>query len=249
MIAPPLNCPIISDQMRKALNAFQTYIRDESSLSGFNCETHDGHWRQATVRSTLNECMIIMVLHPQTLTQEDINREKKKISDFFNKNPEFGVTSVYIHVSSKRHEISNSNLDHLFGERTVSEIMINGSLRFRISPLAFFQINTTAAEICYQTIAELVKVSPELTVLDICCGTGTIGLYLASKVNKVYGIELNEDAINDAKFNAQSNGISNIEFIQGRAEDVISNVLENLDSELVAIIDPPRAGLSEFFFI
>jgi tRNA/tmRNA/rRNA uracil-C5-methylase (TrmA/RlmC/RlmD family) len=68
-------------------------------------------------------------------------------------------------------------------------------------------------------------------------------------VNKVYGIELNEDAINDAKFNAQSNGISNIEFIQGKAEDVISNVLENLDSELVAIIDPPRAGLRESFVI
>ena len=120
------------------------------------------------------------------------------------------------------------------------------SIEFRISPLAFFQINTIGAQICFESIADLIKPNPELILLDICCGTGTIGLCLASKVKKVIGIELNGDAISDAKFNAQSNSISNVQFIEGKAEEKIGSALDSCgyDSEIVAVIDPPRAGLS-----
>ncbi|CAG2105280.1 unnamed protein product [Medioppia subpectinata] len=246
VISPPINCPIIGDQMRNALNAIQTYVTSKSTLHGFDPETHSGHWIQSTVRTSSTGSMVIMALNPQQLTPEEINREKTQIIDFFQSNPDFGVHSVFIHISSKRHEISNECIDHLFGESTISEtINLEPTLTFRISPLAFFQINTLGAELCYKAICDLIEPNAQLILIDICCGTGTIGLSLASKVKKVFGIELNADAIRDAKFNAQLNAISNVEFIEGKAESMIASVLQSCGhSPVVAVVDPPRAGLN-----
>ena len=247
VITPGLNCPIVGDKMRQALNAFQMYIRNESDLKGYDPENHSGHWIQCTVRTTSTDSMIIFALHPQQLTEDQLADEKQKIKQFFETHSEFGVTSVYIHTSPNRHIFSNDCLEHLFGEKYVYEtISLDASLKFRISPLAFFQVNAIGAQICFQSIIELIKPNPELTLLDICCGTGTIGLCLASKVKKVIGIELNVDAICDAKHNAELNGISNVQYIQGKAEEVVTKALDSCsDSEIVAVIDPPRAGLSK----
>lgn len=250
VITPGLNCPIIGDKMRKALNAFQAYISNESELKGFDPENHCGHWLQCTVRTTSTDSMIICALHPQQLTEKELSDENKKITEFFASHSEFGVNSVYIHTSHERHVFCNERLKHLFGEKHIYEtITLDSSLKFRISPLAFFQINPFGAQICFQSIADLIEPNPELTLFDICCGTGTIGLSLASKVKKVIGIELNVDAISDAKYNAELNGISNVEYIQGKAEEVITKAFDSCSaSEIVAVIDPPRAGLSEFQF-
>ena len=248
VISPALNCPIIGDKMRNALNGCQKYISTESKLIGFDPEFNSGHWIQCVVRTTRNDSMIIFCLHPQQQTPEELKEEKQKIKKFFENNTEFGVNSVYIHISSKRHQMSNEHLDHLFGQQYIFETLeMERELKFRISPLAFFQINTIGAKICFETIADLIKPTKEIILLDICCGTGTIGLSLASKVRKVIGIELNGDAICDAEFNAKSNGITNVEYIEGKAEDMIGKALElcGFDTEIVAVIDPPRAGLSK----
>ncbi|CAG2174266.1 unnamed protein product, partial [Oppiella nova] len=83
VIAPPINCPIISDHMRSAMNAVQTYITTKSRLNGFDPETHSGHWIQATVRTASTGSMIILVLNPQQLTAEEITQEKADILHFF----------------------------------------------------------------------------------------------------------------------------------------------------------------------
>jgi len=82
-------------------------------------------------------------------------------------------------------------------------------------------------------------------VLDICCGTGTIGLTMAKSVWKVIGIEMVEDATRDAQFNAELNGVSNCEFIAGKAEDVLHTTIKNIKttSQIIGIVDPPRSGL------
>lgn len=121
-------------------------------------------------------------------------------------------------------------------------------LKFDISPQAFFQVNTAAAEILYSTIVENLPLSsPETHVLDVCCGTGTIGLCCAKAgAAKVTGIEMNGPAVEDAKANAQLNGVSNTTFICSKAESVLGNILrehEEQQSTLVAVVDPPRAGL------
>ncbi|XP_020592356.1 zinc finger CCCH domain-containing protein 24 [Phalaenopsis equestris] len=105
------------------------------------------------------------------------------------------------------------------------------NLRFSISPTAFFQVNTLAAEKLYSLAGNWAELSPDTILFDICCGTGTIGLTLAHRVGMVVGVEMNESAVSDAKRNAEINGIKNCRFICGKAEDVMGSVLkEYLDA-------------------
>jgi tRNA (uracil-5-)-methyltransferase len=132
---------------------------------------------------------------------------------------------------------------HLWGEHELHE-QLNG-VRFCISPNAFFQVNTAAAERMGDVLEEMVlSVSKRATLLDVCCGAGAWGLCLASKVLRVVGVELCADAIQDARRNARANGITNAEFQCGKAEDLLPSLLPSLSgSECVAIVDPPRPGL------
>jgi SAM-dependent methyltransferase len=100
-------------------------------------------------------------------------------------------------------------------------------LEFEVSPQAFFQVNTNAAELLYSTIVDELKLHEHDAVVDVCCGTGTIALCCARafpRVN-VLGIELNPMAVRDATANAQRNDIKNVEFVCGRAEDELERIL------------------------
>ncbi|XP_063082190.1 tRNA (uracil-5-)-methyltransferase homolog A isoform X4 [Cavia porcellus] len=133
-------------------------------------------------------------------------------------------------------------LEHVAGDQCIQEDLLG--LTFRISPHAFFQVNTPAAEVLYTVIQDWAQLDEGSTVLDVCCGTGTIGLAIAQKVKRVIGIELSQEAVEDARANAQANELSNVEFHCGRAEDLVPALVSRLVSQqLVAILDPPRAGL------
>eukprot|EP00252_Welwitschia_mirabilis_P019761 TRINITY_DN4669_c0_g1_i1.p1 TRINITY_DN4669_c0_g1~~TRINITY_DN4669_c0_g1_i1.p1 ORF type:complete len:896 (-),score=180.11 TRINITY_DN4669_c0_g1_i1:168-2708(-) len=100
------------------------------------------------------------------------------------------------------------------------------NLCFRISPTAFFQVNTLAAEKLYSLAGDWAALSSSTLLFDICCGTGTIGLTLARRTGMVIGIEMNASAVADAQRNAELNGIQNCKFICAKAEDVIDSLLE-----------------------
>jgi tRNA (uracil-5-)-methyltransferase len=105
------------------------------------------------------------------------------------------------------------------------------NLKFRISPTAFFQVNTLAAEKLYSLAGDWADLGPDTLLFDVCCGTGTIGLTLAHRVGMVVGIEMNASAVSDANMNADTNGVKNCRFVCGKAEDVIGSLLnEYLDS-------------------
>ncbi|KAL4641022.1 tRNA (uracil(54)-C(5))-methyltransferase B-like [Arapaima gigas] len=97
----------------------------------------------------------------------------------------------------------------LYGKSHIYEEVLGS--KFRISADAFFQVNTEAAEVLYHTVRELCLAKEEDTVLDVCCGTGVIGIILSSKVKKVIGIEVIEQAVKDANHNASLNGVLNCE--------------------------------------
>lgn len=116
---------------------------------------------------------------------------------------------------------------------------LNG-LKFYISASSFYQINHDAAELLYQRIGDIIDFHSGDKVLDLYCGTGTIGLYIASRCNiKLTGIEIVPDAVDYAKLNAETNGIGNAEFICG---DI--NKIDDIGTADVIIIDPPRKGCS-----
>jgi len=117
---------------------------------------------------------------------------------------------------------------------------------FKISPLSFYQVNPIQTEVLYKTAIEKAELTKEDILLDLYCGIGTIGIFAAEKVKKVYGIEIIEQAIQDAKENAKQNNINNIEFFAGDVEQILEKILEKEKITPSAIIvDPPRKGLDK----
>ncbi|XP_048369587.1 tRNA (uracil-5-)-methyltransferase homolog B [Sphaerodactylus townsendi] len=206
-----------------------------------------GHWRELIVRTNRKgDKMAIITFHPQHLNPEDVSLQKGLVKDFFTRGPGAvcGLTSLYFQEStmtSCSHEQSPYQL--LSGEPHIFEELLG--LKFRISPDAFFQVNTAGAEVLYKTIGEMSRADKDTVLLDICCGTGAIGLSLADQVSRVIGVELVEQAIEDAKWNAAFNGISNCEFHNGKAEAVLPQLLMSWSETrpLTAVVNPSRAGL------
>ena len=128
----------------------------------------------------------------------------------------------------------------IYGEDLYEEM---DGLKFIISPLSFFQVNKYNTINLYNKILDYCDLKGNETVLDLYCGTGTIGSFVSRKCKKVIGIEINESAIADANKNKKINGLDNIEFICGDSGKILkNNKFRNID---IVIVDPPRSGLSE----
>ena len=128
----------------------------------------------------------------------------------------------------------------IFGAGKIMEQL--GKYKFIISPSSFFQVNTIQTINLYNKIKEYANLNKEDILLDLYCGTGTIGIYLSEECKKVIGIEINQSAIKDANENKKINKINNIDFICGDALQEIKKI--NLKPDVI-VIDPPRAGLDK----
>ncbi|KAG4071923.1 hypothetical protein HA402_006084 [Bradysia odoriphaga] len=234
--------PHIPDRMKLAAKLCQDFIR-ASSYDVFSPEFYTGLFRQVSVRfsTVTDELMLVLGLHIQDIKDEFI----KEVVSFFTESggKELNAKSIYIEKMNKRSAGQTSNeYIHVHGEKYITEI-VHG-LKFRISPASFFQVNTQSAEVLYQCAIDLAATTPETTVLDICCGTGTIGLCFSKYCKEVFGVELIADAINDARYNASTNDITNCEFFAGNCDDYIQSFVHKATgTNVVAIVDPPRAGL------
>uniref|UniRef100_A0A2I2ZG89 tRNA (uracil(54)-C(5))-methyltransferase n=1 Tax=Gorilla gorilla gorilla TaxID=9595 RepID=A0A2I2ZG89_GORGO len=242
----PFDTVHIPEATKQVVKAFQEFIRS-TPYSAYDPETYTGHWKQLTVRtSRRRQAMAIAYFHPQKLSPEELAELKTSLAQHFTAGPgrASGVTCLYFVEEGQRKTPSQEGLplEHVAGDRCIHEDLLG--LTFRISPHAFFQVNTPAAEVLYTVIQDWAQLDAGSTVLDVCCGTGTIGLALARKVKRVIGVELCPEAVEDARVNAQDNELSNVEFHCGRAEDLVPTLVSRLASQhLVAILDPPRAGL------
>ncbi|CAB3261655.1 unnamed protein product [Arctia plantaginis] len=236
----------ISEQTKKAVLLFQEYIR-KSKLAPFSPADYSGHWRYLTVRDSTStgEVMVIVSMHPQTLTENELNEIKRDLIEHFSSDEAVacGVKSLYFEqIIKRRVGEDGSKPVHLSGSTHITDTILGK--QFRISPEAFFQINTAGAEVLYRSAIEMSQVKTESTVVDICCGTGTIGLCFAQHCGKVLGLEMIAEAVKDAKANAELNKIENCEFFTGKAEDILPSVLARAAADdIIAIVDPPRAGL------
>ena len=115
-------------------------------------------------------------------------------------------------------------------------------LEFSLSATAFFQVNTLAAEALYRLAGEWASPNGKSLLLDVCCGTGTIGMTLAGNVKKVVGVDIVEESIKDAFVNAQLNGVTNTDWLAGKAEVVIPKVLREYNSRIRPVVDAPKIG-------
>ena len=128
----------------------------------------------------------------------------------------------------------------LYGDKYLEEKL--GSYIFKISPDSFFQVNSSMCVRLYNKILEYGNFKGDENVLDLYCGTGTIGIYISKFVNSVIGYEINKYAIMDAELNKKKNSVDNIQFVCGSSELSFDNITSNID---IIIVDPPRSGLNQ----
>ena len=156
-----------------------------------------------------------------------------------------GMTSILLNVNRERtNVILGSQVRLLWGQEYITDTI--GGIQYQISPLSFFQVNPVQTEKLYGKALEFAGLTGGETVWDLYCGIGTISLFLARKAGKVYGVEIVPEAIADAEKNAEINGIENVEFFVGRAEDVLPEKYEKEGIRAdVIVVDPPRKGCEE----
>ncbi|XP_054852924.1 tRNA (uracil-5-)-methyltransferase homolog B isoform X2 [Eublepharis macularius] len=186
-----------------------------------------GHWRELIVRTNRKgDTMAVVTFHPQHLNPEELSLQKELVKDFFAHGPGTvcGLSSLYFQESvMTRCSHKQSPYQLLSGEPHIFEELLG--LKFRISPDSFFQINTAGAEVLYQAIGEMSRADKSTVLLDVCCGTGAIGLSLADRVSRVIGIEVADQAVEDARWNAAFNGELNP---PNTAAVITSSLHENL---------------------
>ena len=156
-----------------------------------------------------------------------------------------GMTSISFNVNKeKTNVILGRKVVDLYGPGYITDYI--GEVRYRISPLSFYQVNPVQTEKLYGTALEYAGLTGGETVWDLYCGIGTISLFLAQKAGKVYGVEIVPQAIEDARMNAKLNGFENVEFFVGKAEEVLPEQYEkNQVYADVIVVDPPRKGCDE----
>ncbi|WP_102272861.1 23S rRNA (uracil(1939)-C(5))-methyltransferase RlmD [Cytobacillus massiliigabonensis] len=183
------------------------------------------------------EVMIVLVTRTK-----DLPNKNKIIEDIISRIQ--GVKSICQNVNSKKtNVIFGEETKVLWGEEVIYDFI--GDIKFAISARSFYQVNPEQTKVLYEKALEYADLNGEENVIDAYCGIGTISLFLAQKAKKVFGVEIVPEAIEDAKRNADLNGITNADFAVGEAETVIPKWYSEGNSADVLVVDPPRKGCDE----
>ena len=215
-------------------------------LKSFKIKTYDedtgyGLLRHVMVRRGFKtgEIMVVLVIGSPILPSKN-----KFVKALRKAHPE--ITTVILNVNDKRTSIVLGEREKpLYGPGFIKDDLCG--CRFRISSKSFYQVNPVQTEILYQTAIEYAGLTGKEEVIDAYCGIGTISLVAAKHAKKVIGVELNGDAVRDAKTNAQENKIGNAVFYKGDAGEFMEVIAEKGKSVDVVFMDPPRAGSDEKF--
>ncbi|MTI55577.1 MAG: 23S rRNA (uracil(1939)-C(5))-methyltransferase RlmD [Geosporobacter ferrireducens] len=225
----------INDQL---ISIIKTYIV-EHQVSTYDEKTGHGLLRHVLTKVgfSTGEIMVILVTNGRELPGKEA-----LIKDLTAKIP--GLKSVAQNINTKKgNTILGRECITLYGSDQIVDTL--GGLRFNISPLSFFQVNPMQTEVLYGKALEYAGLTGKETVFDVYCGIGTISLFLAKKAKHVYGIEVVEAAIEDAKENARINDIENVTFYAGEAEEVVPKLYREGIQADVVVVDPPRKGCDE----
>ncbi len=225
----------VNDDIIRFLREFIT----KNKIEPYEEENHKGLIRHILIRVgySTGEVMVCLVLNGRKIPQQkELIRGLQHIQ---------GMKSICINVNtSKTNVILGEGIIPIWGEPYITDTI--GDVRYRISPLSFYQVNPVQTRKLYDIVLEYADLQGDEVVWDLYCGIGTISLYLAGKAKEVYGVEIIPQAIEDAKTNAGLNGITNARFFVGAAEEVLPDQYEkNKVRADVIIVDPPRKGCDQ----
>lgn len=225
----------INKQIKDALIDYM----EESGISVYDEISHTGIVRRIFIREaeSSGEIMVVVSVNGDMLPRrERFIKRLRKISD--------KIVSVYININKKKtNNVLGEENRLIYGKRTITDTLCG--ISFDISPHSFYQVNPKMTEKLYGKALEYAGIKENDTVLDVYCGIGTISLAAAKYANKVTGVEIVEQAVIDAKKNADSNGITNAEFFAESAETAVPRLIEKGMRPDVVILDPPRKGSDE----
>ena len=219
-------------------------IRD--MLKSFRIKTYDEDTGYGLLRHVLvkrgfstDEIMVVLVIGSPIFPSKNnfVKALRKKYPQ---------ITTVVLNVNDKKTSMVLGERDIvIYGKGYIRDTLCGCT--FRISPQSFYQVNPVQTEILYKTAIEYAGLGRKETVIDAYCGIGTIGLVAAKRAKNVIGVELNPDAVRDARINAKENKITNARFYQGDAGEFMENMAENGEHADVVFMDPPRIGSDKKF--
>lgn len=223
----------VNNIIRNTLRQFS----EKNNYSYYDIKEHKGFLRNVIIRNcTTGELMVNLFFG-----NEDKEKREKICNYLLEKIP--AITTLLYTINQKW----NDSMDHLepkifFGKGYVIEKL--GEFNFKISPKSFFQTNTKQAEVLYNVVKNFAGLKGTETVYDLYCGTGSIGIFLSKNAKKIVGVDVIEDAVKDAKENAELNNLQTASFFSGDVIDICNDNFFTLHGKPdVLIVDPPRAGL------
>ena len=239
-VVPVENC-LIED--KKSQEIIQTI---KGLLKSFKIKTYDedtgyGLLRHVLVRRGFKsgEIMVVLVLGSPILPSKN-----NFVKALRKEHPE--ITTVVVNVNDKRTSMVLGDREQvIYGPGFIKDQLCGCT--FRISPKSFYQVNPVQTEVLYNTAIRYAGLTGKETIVDAYCGIGTIGLAAAKKAKKIIGIELNKDAVRDARINARENHYKNASYYQGDAGEFMVQMAEHGEHVDVVFMDPPRAGSDEKF--
>lgn len=236
-ICPTDECCVGSEILKSITDTVKKFMK-KYKVDAYNEEKHAGIIRHIFVRTSKeNGVMVVIVTNAINLPHDDV------LVSMLCENVG-GIKSIIQNINTqKTNLILGKNNVTLYGDDKLIDSI--GELKFEISPLSFYQVNTTQTEILYKTALDFADIKKDDNVFDLYCGIGTISLFIAGKAKNVFGVEIVPEAIDDAKKNAKLNNIENAHFFCGDAEKIVPELYEAGERADVVMFDPPRKGADE----
>lgn len=236
-VIPMQKCLIQNTESEEIAKFILQFVKD-NKISIYNEQTGKGLFRHIVIKVGIktNEIMCVLVVNGK-----QIPKENELVSSLIQKYPNIKTIVKNINTKNTNVILGKENIN-IYGDGYIKDIL--GDYTFKISPLSFYQVNPVQAEKLYNIGVEAAKITKNDVVFDLYCGIGTISLFMAKYAKKVYGVEIVEQAIEDANENAKINNVDNTEFISGDTEVILDDLINNKKIiPDVVMVDPPRKGL------
>lgn len=237
----PIEDCLIEDAQASAIIKTVTELISSFKLWVYNEDTGRGLMRHILIRKGMSTKQIMVVL---VTAMSEFPHKNNFVAELRKRHPEITTIVQNINDQNTTFVLGEKNKP-LYGEGYIEDVLCG--LRFRISPNSFYQVNSAQTQVLYKKAISAAGLTGKEVVIDAYCGIGTIGMAMASKAGRVIGIELNKNAVRDAKANAKRNQVQNIHFIAQDATECMIRMADNREKVDVVIMDPPRSGSTEEF--
>ena len=237
----PVDSCLIENEKADAIIVSIRGLLKSFKIRPYNEDTGYGLLRHVLVRTghVTGQILVVLVLSSPILPSKN-----NFVKALLRLHPE--ITSIVINVNDRNTSMVLGDKEQVVYGKGYIEDRLCGKV-FRISPKSFYQVNPVQTEKLYGKAMEYAALTGKETVLDAYCGTGTIGLIASEHAGRVIGVELNGDAVRDARSNAKLNKVKNIRFYQNDAGKLLLQMAEQGERLYVLLMDPPRSGSSREF--